>query len=194
MGEAGQQGDRDDDLVIAARRGDGRAFEALLDRHQARVLRVLRLLGVRQEDREDVAQDVFVRVFRHLDRFRTGRSFSAWVYRIAVNASHDHRRKLAQRRESSLETRAADETPAAAAGPDDLAHRLDRRRRLERALDALSERERAVFVLCEMEGQPTRVVARGLGITSITVRRHLGRARARLQSELEKIEEIRPVD
>ena len=139
-----------------------------------------------------MAQEVFVRVFRHLDGFRTGESFGAWIYRIAVNASHDHRRQVVRRREAALAPEHSERVTAPEAGPEDLAHRLDRRRRLERALDALSERERAVFVLCEMEGLATGRVARSLGITSITVRRHLGRARRRLGAELEKIEKTTP--
>ena len=59
---------RDEALVVAAREGDERSFELLLTRHEGRVLRVLRLLGIDENDREDVAQEVFVRVFRHLDR------------------------------------------------------------------------------------------------------------------------------
>ncbi len=76
------------------------------------------------------------------------------------------------------------ETPTRAPGPVELYDSADQRSRLERALAALSERERAVFVLCELEDQPTRMVARALGITAITVRRHLGRARRRLQQIL----------
>jgi RNA polymerase sigma-70 factor (ECF subfamily) len=194
VGESGGAGERDDELVVAARRGEGQAFESLLDRHQGKVLRVLRLLGVRPEDREDVAQEVFVRVFRHLEGFRTGESFSAWIYRIDVNASHDHRRQIARRRESSLAPEHSEQVTDSGTGPEEAASRIDRRRRLEEALGALSERERAVFVLCEMEGLPTRGVARSLGITSITVRRHLGRARSRLRAELNRMEKKRAVD
>jgi len=180
-------GRSDDELIADARRGDERAFEQLLVRHEARVLRVLRLLGVAQRDREDVAQEVFVRVFRHLDGFRTGQAFEAWVYRIAVNATHDHRLREARRRESGSSVWRLDvERPDETADPE---RRLDLRAALERALESLSERERAVFVLCEMEGLGTRAVAAALGITSITVRRHLGRARARLQQSLAGLRE-----
>jgi RNA polymerase sigma-70 factor (ECF subfamily) len=167
-------------LVARARQGDVRALETLLDRHQAPVLRVLRLLGVPVQDREDVAQEVLVRIFRHLGSFKTGKSFSGWVYRITVNAAHDHRHRL--RRQSRGETPwtgeiGDDEGP----GPE---RGLELRQALETALGILSERERAVFVLREMEGLETRDVAKALGITSITVRRHLGRARSRLQDAL----------
>lgn len=166
-------------LVEAASRGEVRAFEELLDRYQSTVLRLLRVLGIPLNDREDVAQEVFVRVFRSLERFRPGHGFGGWIYRITVNASHDYRRRYRRRLPESAWTEAAEEQ-AAEGGPD-ASRRLEHRLRLERALGALSERERAVFVLCELEGLETRAVARALGITSITVRRHHGRARRHLQ-------------
>lgn len=180
--------ERDGRLVEAARRGDARAFEQLLERHESRVLRVLALLGVPRDDREDVAQEVFVRVFRHLDRFRAGQPFSGWLYRIAVNASHDHRRRLRRRREAPRRGDDPPERRDEAPGPHERLDLGDRRRRLEGALAALSERERAVFVLCEIEELPTGQVARALAISSITVRRHLGRARRRLQAILSAAE------
>jgi len=184
----------DDALVRAARAGDERAFEALLVRHEAGVLRVLRLLGVRRDDREDVAQEVFVRVFRHLDGFRTGRPFGAWTWRIAVNATHDWRAGSARERRTAAAAWEAgpESTVSTDPGPGDGLEATDLRRRLEAALDHLSERERAVFVLLEMEGLTAREVAGALSITSITVRRHLGRARERLQRVLAEAAEKNP--
>ncbi len=168
----------DDALVGAALAGDARAFDALLTRHESSVLRVLRLLGVPTRDREDVAQEVFIRVFRHLKGYQRGRSFAGWLYRVSVNAAHDYRvRALRTARDEApwidgIEPRSE---PGGAADGGDL------RRRLESALPQLSERERAVFVLREIEGLETHEIARALGITGITVRRHLGRARERLR-------------
>ena len=89
-------------LIEAARDGNARAFEELLKRHEARVFRVLRLLGVSPSDRDDVAQNVFLRIFRGLDGFRTGRPFSSWVYKITANAALDWRgRSDRQRREEA---------------------------------------------------------------------------------------------
>ena len=174
----------DDALVAAALEGNARAFETLVERHAARVSRVLRLLGVPAADREDVAQDTFLRVFRHLRGYRAGRSFSAWIYRVAVNASHDWRERSRRI--------AADEVPwveederrggVTVFDPD----RRELARRLEKALGQLSERERAVIVLKEFEELETVDVAKALGITTITVRRHLGRARERLRQLLEE--------
>jgi RNA polymerase sigma-70 factor (ECF subfamily) len=167
-------------LIEAARGGDARAFEALLQRHEARVFRVLRLLGVAPADRDDVAQNVFLRIFRGLDGFRTGRPFSSWVYKIAANAALDWRGQSDRlRREEAPWDDAAEE----AAPARDIAQ-IDLAARLEAALELLSERERAVFVLIEMEGLDRAEVARTLGISGITVRRHLGLAKERLRQLL----------
>ena len=167
-------------LIEAARGGNARAFEELLRRHEARVFRVLRLLGVPASDREDVAQNVFLRIFRGLDGFRAGRPFSSWVYKIAANAALDWRgRSDRQRREEAPWDDTLDETAAA---PE--AGALDLARRLEAALDTLSDRERSVFVLIEMEGIERADAARALGISGITVRRHLGLAKERLRQAL----------
>ena len=174
----------DDDLVRAAAAGEDRAFELLLSRHEATVLRVLRLLGVAAADREDVAQEVFLRVFRYLGAFRPGRPFSGWIYRITVNASHDYHKRLGRRRRDEAEWREDLEETAAHPDRPHGDRDFDLRRRLLAGLEVLTERERAVFVLCELEGLTTRDVARALGITRITVRRHLGRARRSLQAEL----------
>ena len=169
-------------LIQAARGGDARAFETLLRRHEARVLRVLRLLGVPASDREDVAQNVFLRLFRGLDGFQAGRPFASWVYKVAANAAVDWRgRSDRQRREEAPWDDAIEETASA---PVSEADRLDLARRLESALETLTDRERAVFVLIEMEGLDSSEAARALGINAITVRRHLGLAKTRLREAL----------
>ena len=176
----------DEALVESARRGEVRALESLLDRHQDRVLRLTRLLGVPAQDREDVAQDVFLRVFRHIESFRRGNPFAGWLYRVTVNVVHDHRRRTvrsASREETWSE--AHDGTVVdTGRGPQKSLEDRELARRLEAALGELTERERAVFVLREMEGLDSAQVARALGVTRITVRRHLGLARRRLQAVL----------
>ena len=183
MSGRGEPETSDEVLVLAARRGDERALEELLRRHEGRVLRVLRLMGVPLQDREDVAQEVFVRIFRHLGGFRTGTPFHSWVYRIAVNAAHDYR---AGERRRAWDTPWDEglEIPDPASGPEKAAEGIDLRDRLLRALSVLTRRERAVFVLKELEGLETREVARTLRIAAVTVRRHLGRARRRLERAL----------
>jgi RNA polymerase sigma-70 factor (ECF subfamily) len=167
-------------LIEAARGGNARALEELLRRHEARVFRVLRLLGVPATDREDVAQNVFLRIFRGLDGFKQGRPFSSWVYKISANAALDWRGQSdrLRREEAPWDEDLDDAAPAPQPGNVDLA------RRLEAALETLSERERAIFVLIEMEGVDRAEAARALGISGITVRRHLGLAKERLRQAL----------
>ena len=181
----------DESLVEAAQRGEVRALDALLSRHQDRVLRLTRLLGVPPQEREDVAQDVFLRVFRHLDSFRRGNPFAGWLYRVTVNVVHDHRRSRARSFAREETWVGADEDNRADVARDPQATLEDQElaRRLETALSRLTERERAVFVLREMEGLESVEVARALGVTRITVRRHLGLARRRMRRVLAETEE-----
>ena len=174
----------DEALVEAARDGRVQALEALLDRHQGRVMRILRFLGIPAQDREDVAQEVFVRVFKHLRGFRTGQEFGAWLYRVAVNAAHDHRGRVRRRARGEAPWDAGEGRQDPGPGPEEAAFQQELRDELDRALERLSERERAIFVLREIEGLESREVARALGITAITVRRHLSRARKRLREIL----------
>jgi len=179
-----EQDPTDAELVAAARDGQVRAFEQLLDRHQARVLRVLRFLGIPSQDREDVAQEVFVRVFRHLKGFRAGREFGAWLYRVTVNAAHDFRSRRGRLARGEAPWSEATDPEDPRPGPGESARGEELRRTLERALESLSERERTIFVLREIEGLGSREVARALGITAVTVRRHLSRARRHLRDLL----------
>ena len=168
-------------LVAAAQDGDVRALEKLLLRHESKVLRLLRFLGIPPRDREDVAQEIFLRVFRHLAGIDRRKPFAAWLYRVTVNAAQDYRKDSG--RSARVEQPMGEGFDAAddARGPEDLAGDNGLRRRLERALQGLSERERAVFILKEIEGLETREIAAAQGLTRITVRRHLGLARTRLK-------------
>ena len=182
-----EDSEREDALLVAAAQdGDVRALERLLERHEAKVLRLLRFLGIPAGDREDVAQEIFLRVFRHLAGIDRRKPFAAWLYRVSVNAAQDFRRGSAHA--ARVEQPMAEGFDAAdeARGPEDLAGDDGLRRRLEGALSELTERERAVFVLKEIEGLETVEIASALGLTRITIRRHLGLARARLKIILEK--------
>jgi len=181
----------DEALARAAQQGDARALDVLLDRHQSKVLRVLGFLGVPAQDREDVAQEVFVRVFRHLKGFRARQSFGAWIYRVTVNAAHDYRTRCGRRAagETSWQDGLDDSAPDERPGPAESARERELREALARALETLTERERSVFVLRELEGLETAQVARSLRISAITVRRHLFLARRRLRRALGALEE-----
>src|SRR5512143_3602045 len=85
----------DSDLISRAAGGDPIAFQALVERHRSMVYRVAYQFAGNHHDAEDIAQDVFIKVYRSLGRFRHDAQLTSWLYRIAMNACIDHRRRTA---------------------------------------------------------------------------------------------------
>src|SRR6478609_4628773 len=83
----------DADLIARAAGGDTGAFQALVEQHRAMVYRVAYQFAGHHYDAEDITQDVFIKVHRSLPRFRQDAQFTSWIYRIAMNACIDHRRR-----------------------------------------------------------------------------------------------------
>lgn len=156
------------------------SFEALLERHQRMVLRTAwRLLG-RLEDAQDVAQEVFLRLHRHLSRIDLERGVESWLYRTTVNVCYD---ALRARKGGTALEEMAQEPPVEAGQLSDL-EQQERRRLMHQALRHLPEKERAAVVLREIEGLETAEVARILGSTEVTVRSQVSSAKAKLRQWL----------
>ena len=182
-------------LVSRARAGDAAAFDDLMRATERKVVATAwRLLGDR-EDVRDAAQEVYLRAFKYLARFREGEDFGAWLYRITVNVCRDAatRRRRAGHAEGAsdeeLERAAADFENLAGAGDaerDTL--RAQQRELLRRGLDALPERERAAIVLRDLEGLSTEEVARILNTRPVTVRSQVSSARAKLKVYCERLQ------
>src|ERR687892_2914867 len=83
----------DSDLISRAAGGDPTAFQALVEQHRSMVYRVAHQFAGNHHDAEDIAQEVFIKVYRSLDRFRQDAQLTSWLYRIAMNACIDHRRR-----------------------------------------------------------------------------------------------------
>ena len=83
----------DSDLITRAAGGDPAAFQALVERHRSMVYRVAYQFAGNHFDAEDIAQEVFIKVYRSLDKFRQDAQLSSWMYRIVMNACIDHRRR-----------------------------------------------------------------------------------------------------
>src|SRR5678815_1172400 len=83
----------DADLIAQAAAGDHSAFHRIVERHRSMVYRVAYQFAGNHHDAEDIAQEVFIKVFRSLDRFRQDAQLTSWMYRIAMNACIDHRRR-----------------------------------------------------------------------------------------------------
>jgi RNA polymerase sigma-70 factor (ECF subfamily) len=144
--------DGDRSLVQAATRGDLKAFEALVERHRAVVVRVAaRVVG--PQDAEDVAQDAFLRAFHRLERFRGDATFRTWLLQITHNTALN---ALARRRDATtpLDAVAEEERPEPGVQrtPAERLESRERRERLDLKLKALSPAHRAVLVLRDVEG------------------------------------------
>jgi RNA polymerase sigma-70 factor (ECF subfamily) len=163
-------------LLDACRLGDRRAMEALYHRFKRRVFSlVARIAGA--GDAEEVSQEVFVRIFRGLARFRGDAQLSTWIYRLAVNAalSHVERRPRRAEGEEALVHVAAEERPST---DPYLAARL------ENALGRLPAGYRAVLVLHDVEGLSHEEIAEILGCRVGTSKSQLHKARAKMRELL----------
>jgi RNA polymerase sigma-70 factor (ECF subfamily) len=168
----------DRDLVARARAGDGAAERALYDRHVDRVYRLAYRMTGDGDRAQEFTQDAFVRVFEKLHTYRGDAAFSTWVHAIATSVVLNGLRRMKRfKRETDLEAAEAVATPGRTAEPD-------LKERLRRAIDALADGYRAVFVMHDVEGYTHEEIAAALGIEVGTSKAQLSRARARLRTAL----------
>ena len=168
------------EYVLAAQRGAHDAFSALVRLHQRRAYAVARAIVLTHEDAEDAVQEGFLHAYRALDRFLPDQPFGAWLYRIMANAALD----LVRRRK----VREADELTDAVPMPfRDPGEADELRTRLSEALTHLSERQRSVIVLHDVEGFTHGEIGGMLGIPEGTARSDLHHARAALRRLLKDV-------
>ncbi len=175
-----------------AQNGDQAAYEQLVKRHQQRVAAVVGGILRRREDVEDVAQQVFIKAYFSLKRFDQRSAFSTWLYKITVNECWDYLRKKRVRPlvyEADLsedQARQMGSFVTAGKAPADSSERAAMRQQVERLLDQLSEEDRQMMVLKEVEGFSVEEVGEILGLNVNTVKVRLFRARARLVKSLRR--------
>src|SRR6185312_4509213 len=177
---------QDDSAVVEAfLGGEERAFEELVERYQLRLLNfVYRTIGDR-EKAEDLVQEVFIRVYRHLHRFDRGKKFSTWVYTIASNLAKN---ELRNRSRNPLVLFQAikknwddEDRPLQfedhVSRPDDLYRKRHLRELVETSVARLPEHHRQVFILRELEGKSYEEIAEITGCNLGTAKSRLNRAR-----------------
>jgi RNA polymerase sigma-70 factor (ECF subfamily) len=166
----------DSELVARCRRGDSAAWRMLHDRHARTVFRFLSALGVPPEEREDACQDVFIAVYRSLDRFRGAARLSTWIYRIAARGAG---RAMRRRKMRALLSSLLQQEPAPPPDPDP-SERSARLAVLDDLLQRLSPKKRLVLVLFEIEELPVDEIAKVAGCPENTVWSRLHHARTDL--------------
>lgn len=181
------------ELVEKCASGDAQAFDFLVKSYQSKIINIAYGMLQDKEDAYDVAQEVFIKLYRKIASFNGEASLDTWIHRVTVNASLDALRKRGRRVQTvplvvedddaqTVELPIADDSTA----PEKMVLQNERRRQLLDAIERLSPKYRSVLVLREFEDLDYEQIAAGLGISVGTVKSRLSRAREKLRNLLEK--------
>ena len=183
----------DSSVVTAFLGGEERAFTELVERYQTRLLNfIYRTIGDRDRA-EDLVQEVFIRVHRHLHRFDRSKKFSTWVYTIASNLAKNELRNRSRNPLVLFQTMQGDHDEEdrplqfedTTSRPDDLFRRRHLRELVEDTVAKLPEHHRQVFVLRELEGKSYEEIAEITSCNLGTVKSRLNRARTAFAAIIE---------
>lgn len=182
-------------LLRRLRERDERAFRELVEGHRDRVYNITyRMLGNRAEA-EDVAQEVFIAVFKTIDSFREESKFSTWLYRVTVNHCKNRIKYLARRHDrdkDELDENAGGVngatlgTPVRAAQPDRALEGVQMEQLLQQAIESLDDDHRVVVVLRDVEDLSIEEICDITGLPDGTVKSRLHRARLALRKKLQR--------
>lgn len=178
-------------LIKRAVKGDTAAFEQLMIHSQQKVMTLSwRMLG-NEADARDASQEVFLRVYKYLGRFKQDQEFFAWLYQITINVCRDMAKKRQHHTErfASLDIsgdEGAFEAPADQEGADEALITAQQHELIAAAMATLPEKERAAIVLRDIEGFSTDEVASILKSSSTTVRSQISSARKKIKIHCER--------
>lgn len=188
-GDSASREPSDEALMSALAADDLPALDALMLRWQTPLRAFLFRHLHNEADALDLAQETFVRLFRHRDRYRSGARFSTWMFQIAINLARDHARKQQRRRTDSLEAAPPAAIAAFAApgpAPDAATRRAEEVAAVRSAIADLPEELREVLVLFEYEDKTHAEIADIVGVSSKGVETRLYRARDKLRATLSR--------
>ena len=184
--------DPDVQLMLRAKQGDDAAFSALVENYQDRLVAVLYHLLGKQEAAEDLAQEVFLRIYRHKNKYEVKAKFSTWLFRIANNLASNYRRDGARRGEASLATSDSGPRPEenflaekSALMPARILDRTETQALVRAALDSLSDRQKMAVLLHKFEQMSYFDIATAMDLSPQAVKSLLSRARENLRVFLE---------
>ncbi len=171
------------------------AFESLIENHQSSVFNLLYRMLSNREEAEDLAQEVFITVFKQIESFRGDSSLATWIYRIASNHCINRKKYLARRRHydsksfSDLEDRvqpAQGKSPISGQvpRPDEMAEGFQMERLVQEAISGLDEEHRLVLVLRDIQNLSYEEIEKIVDVPAGTVKSRLHRARMALKEKL----------
>jgi len=176
--------DEDARLMLEFKAGDRAAFETLFARYSAPLVGFLGRMVPDRGRAEELAQEVFVRVYQAASRYEAKAKFSTWLFGIAHNLALNELARAYRRRERPLETPAAEQVVDRGPDPDEVLDAKRSAERLERALAELPDRQRAVVTLRSEQGLSYAEIAETLETTVPSVKSLLHRARETLLARL----------
>lgn len=184
----------DSELVRLAQRGEGLAFNILVDRYQQRVTQLVYRYVRDTDTTMDLVQDIFFKIFRNLVMFKGDSKFSSWLFRVATNDCIDHLRRVKVRKEQSLDQYqengfdVADE--AETANVSGMLQEKLERRRIAEALDRLPDIQKSVVILKVYEEMTFDQIAEILNEPVSTVKSRLYKALQSLGGILRQVDFI----
>lgn len=180
------QGSNAADLEALSRvlRGDREAYRLIVEKYRPVVLRLSRSYMKDEEEAEDAAQEIFLRAFRSLNRFKLDKSFLNWLYTIALNHLKSRYGKI--RRLSETRAPMPADPPSAGRTPEEEHLHRETRRDIRRAVQALPSNLRDITVLYYLEELPVGAISEITGLGGENVKSRLHRARKKLREILEK--------
>jgi RNA polymerase sigma-70 factor (ECF subfamily) len=187
LDESGLPAISDARLVDEARRGDTEAFGQLVLRYERRVIRVIRRFMPDDQMAQDLTQEAFLRAFDRLEQFDPSRRFGPWLFRIAVNLTYDHLRRVKRRGKWALFSETGQERTPDPATADPRAH-LDLSQEVQVVMADVPEAYRTVLILRDLEGFSTSEVAAVTERSEATIRWRLAEARRMFREVWERRE------
>jgi RNA polymerase sigma-70 factor (ECF subfamily) len=172
---------RDAAIVAAVRAGDRSAFDGLVHAYMRQAFQLAYRVVGHREDAEDLVQEAFLAAYQYLDSYDVERPFGPWLMRIVLNRGANLRRSR-KRRETEPETDAISPAPSAL----DESERSEARTKLTEAMATLSERQRMIVTMFDVDGLTSTEIGEILDLSSGTVRWHLHEARRTLRGALSR--------
>jgi RNA polymerase sigma-70 factor (ECF subfamily) len=191
--------DADEDLMVQYQRGEVRAFELLLARHRRPVYNfILRFVGDK-ETAEDLLQEAFLRVIKGADNYKRQAKFTTWLYTIARNLCVDQSRRRKHRKHASLDAPMSssedsntllDVLPSSEMASDRKTVNKELHATMQRAIAALVEEQREVFLMREFLDMPFKEIADVVGVPENTVKSRMRYALEKLRLELDEYKDL----
>jgi RNA polymerase sigma-70 factor (ECF subfamily) len=186
--------------MLRVRDDDAAAFEELVRRYQGRLITVLRNLMGSRELAEDLAQDVFLRVYRARKTYTADAKFSTWLFRIATNVSKNAKRTKSRRKEvnvtgagsGAVSANPLDNMAQAASGlmPARQLDKVERAQMVQIAMESLNDRQKMAVLLSRFEGMSYADIASTMDLSVSAIKSLLSRARTNLKVALEPYVEL----